>query len=90
MMKPKDIKIKLRERNCSMAVLAKVIERSPVTIQQVIERKARSKFIADKVSQVLELPTSTVFDDVPEYAPGFDAKAKKSANLNYWREKLAS
>lgn len=63
-MTPRQIKIELRERNLTQSDLARELDRSPVSISQIINKKIVSRHLMFKIAARIEKDIREVF---PEY-----------------------
>ena len=84
-MNSEQIKTALREKNCTLAIIADSLGVAANAVSQVIHRHSRSFNIANGIAIILEKPINEVFPDVPEYAePNLSRtrnKAKRSARV---------
>ncbi|GEA12702.1 hypothetical protein KUL49_30770 [Alteromonas sp. KUL49] len=66
-MTPTEIKAELNQRGYSIALLAEVLNKTPVAVGAVINRKLVAKPTAESISKAIGKDVSEVFPDVPSY-----------------------
>ena len=83
-----EIKQGLKANRCSFSIIANAIDKPLAQISAVASRKSTSREIAEAICKGLKKDIIDVFPDVSSYHT--PVVANKEANLNYWREQLAS
>lgn len=83
-----EIKQALDKQGYNVAAAAKVLGKTSSHINQVGQRKMKSRMVAIGLAALIEKPVEEVFPDIPAYHK--DPKAEREKKVAAGREKLAA
>jgi len=83
------IKQELKANSCSIAIIARSLNKSHTAVTDVAKGVSTSKTIAKAICVALNRPIKEVFPDKPSYHTSERFNSKSEQN-NYWQSKLAS
>ena len=73
-----DIKKALSGQGLSLAAAARAMKRSYLHLYNITTRKAKSRYVANSLAVLLDLPVAEVFPDIPEYSKPKNMTSEKA------------
>lgn len=83
------IKQRLQQKGCSIAIIARALNKSHTSVTQVAKGKTTSKSIATAIAKACDESIEIVFPDTPSYHQELPFQTKTEQE-EYWQEHLAS
>lgn len=84
------IKIELRKKGYSLAMIAAALNCSPVNVQQVCKRITSSQRVANAIATALDSTVADVFSDVPGYLIVQSFETSRQERIDNLKQRLAS